>query len=40
MIVIDETLYNYSVTGRFFRRYNANSILIMTEENGLMPVNN
>ena len=40
MIIIDESLHNYSVTGRFFRRYNTNSILIMTEENGLVPVNN
>ena len=38
MIVIDETLYNFSVTGRFFRRYKANSVLIMTEENGLIPI--
>ena len=40
MIIIDETLHNNSVTWRFFRRYKANSNLIMTEEHGLMPVNN
>ena len=38
MIVIDETLNNYSVTGRYFRRYKTNSFLIMTEKDGLMTV--